>query len=169
MPAPFAVRLATVRDAAIVARHRAEMFSAMGQLPATLYVPLVDETMAYLSSAMPAGEYVGWLAAPDGRPETVVAGAGVQRRRTLRHPLTVNGENRIAYGNQVIVLNVFTEHGWRRQGLAAVLMRHVLEWAQATGLDTLVLHASADGRVLYERMGFVPTTEMRFTGALRRA
>ena len=31
-------------------------------------------------------------------------------------------------------------------------------------LDELILHSSGDGRSLYERLGFVPTTEMRFAG-----
>ena len=29
-----------------------------------------------------------------------------------------------------------------------------------------VLHASAEGRALYERLGFVATNEMRFSGSL---
>jgi hypothetical protein len=45
-------------------------------------------------------------------------------------------------------------------------MRHVLEWARCERLDRLVLHASPEGRPLYERLGFVPTNEMRFADEL---
>jgi hypothetical protein len=37
----------------------------------------------------------------------------------------------------------------------------VIADAQATGLASLVLHASDAGRPLYERLGFVATNEMR--------
>lgn len=60
----------------------------------------------------------------------------------------------------------FTEPAWRRRELAELLMRHILEWARDQRLDRLVLHASAEGRGLYERLGFVATNEMRFNGSL---
>lgn len=163
MDATFTVRRATTEDAAIIARHRVGMFADMGILPDDLRGALTDETLEYLRDAIPRGEYLGFLAAPASDPRTVIAGAGVQRRRVLPHPLTRDGSPRIARGNQGIVLNVFTESEWRRRGIAALLMQHVLDWAASANLDTLVLHASGDGRPLYERLGFVPTNEMRYT------
>jgi GNAT superfamily N-acetyltransferase len=157
----FAVRPATAHDIPLIAHHRAEMFAAMGQLAKGLYDKLVVHTTEYLEEAMPNGTYVGWLATPATEAATVIAGAGVQIRRTLPHPLTRHGARTIASGRQAIVLNVFTEKAWRRQGLAEVLMAHVIDWARRSNIDTLVLHSSAEGRPLYERLGFVPTTEMR--------
>jgi GNAT superfamily N-acetyltransferase len=81
--------------------------------------------------------------------------------------LSIEGDVTIADGRQAIVVNVFTEPAWRRQGAAALLMRHVLDWARDTKLDTLVLHASSDGRTLYEQLGFVATNEMRYSRSLR--
>jgi GNAT superfamily N-acetyltransferase len=161
MPQKFTVRIATQKDAALIARHRAEMFADMGQLPGDLYQALVARSVEYLREALPAGAYVGWLASPPGHDD-VIAGAGVQLRRTLPHPLTRDGQPRIALGRQAIVLNVFTEKAWRRQGLAELLMAHVIDWARASAIDTLVLHASAQGKPLYHRLGFVSTTEMRY-------
>ncbi len=65
-------------------------------------------------------------------------------------------------GMQGVVLNVYTEPAWRRRGLAALLMGHVLDWAKANGVKSLVLHASREARLLYEKLGFVPTNEMRY-------
>lgn len=45
-------------------------------------------------------------------------------------------------------------------------MEVILAWARETAVESLVLHASADGRALYERLGFAATNEMRFTGGL---
>ena len=71
---------------------------------------------------------------------------------------------RIARGRQGIVLNVYTEPAWRRRGVARRLMESVLTWAREVELESLVLHASEEGRALYEHLGFAPTSEMRFVG-----
>jgi len=140
----------------------------MGQLPRALYDPLVKETIARLATMIPAGEYVGWLAAPSADPATIVAGAGVQLRQALPHALAADGHKTLARGRQGIVLNVFTEKAWREKGAARQLMEAVLAWAKENGLDTLVLHAAPDGRHLYEALGFVQTNEMRYEGVLSK-
>jgi GNAT superfamily N-acetyltransferase len=160
MSEQFVVRLATVTDAFILARHRAAMFRDMGILPDELYDSLVDASRRYFEEAVPSGEYLGWVAALAGRSGEIVAGAGVQMRRALPHP---NPRTRqIVFGPQGVVLNVYTEPAWRRRGLAALLMRHVLDWAKVNGVRNLVLHASPDARALYQKLGFVPTNEMRY-------
>ena len=59
------------------------------------------------------------------------------------------------------MVNVFVDPAWRRRGLARELMEAVIAWGRSEGLARLVLHASADGRPLYEELGFEPTSEMR--------
>src|SRR6185436_9182299 len=165
-PLAVVIRRATVEDVPTIARHRAQMFTDMGSLPAELYQPLMREAAAYLGVAVARGEYVGWFACPVGSPGEVVAGAGVQLRRTLPHSIEANGRRRLVQGRQGIVLNVFTEKAWRRRGVAELLMKTVLDWARAERLDTLVLHAAPEGRHLYEKLGFRATNEMRFSGDL---
>lgn len=161
------MRSATAVDAPIIARHRARMFEEMGQLPPEAFEPLRAVAEVYIAEAIARGEYVGWLASPADAPGLVVAGAGVQRRRVLPHPVPAGGGRvRIAEGHHAIVLNVYTEPEWRRRGLGELLMRDVLAWARAERLDRLVLHASDAGRALYERLGFAATNEMRFEGEL---
>lgn len=156
-----------MNDAPVIARHRARMFEEMRQLPPEAYEVLLHEAEAYLRAAIGREEYLGWLAMPIDDPALVVAGAGVQRRSVLPHPVPrPEGSMRIAAGRHAIVLNVYTEPAWRRRGLGELLMREVLAWARREQLDRLVLHASEAGRPLYERLGFVATNEMRFTGEL---
>jgi GNAT superfamily N-acetyltransferase len=169
MPASFAIRPASLADIDLIARHRAEMFTEMRLLPSQLRSDLVSRTLDYLGQAIPAGEYVGWMASAVDRPDVVVAGAGVQRRRILPHPLIVGERPSVAHGHQAIVLNVFTERSWRRRGLAAMLMHHVIDWARSSDIETLVLHASDDGRQLYEKLGFVQTNEMRYVHSLQES
>jgi GNAT superfamily N-acetyltransferase len=133
MTDPFAVRAATAADAAILAGHRAEMFRDMGMLPDQLYQPLVDASRRYFGEAIPTGEYVGWVLSLKANGANIIAGAGLQLRRVLPHPDPSDGS--VVGGPQAVVLNVYTEPAWRRRGCAALLMRHILDWAGANGVN----------------------------------
>jgi hypothetical protein len=61
----------------------------------------------------PAGEYVGWLAAPMDMPEAIVGGAGILHRRVPPFPRVDDSGVVLAEGSQGIILNVFTERAWR--------------------------------------------------------
>jgi GNAT superfamily N-acetyltransferase len=63
-------------------------------------------------------------------------------------------------------VNVYTEQAWRRRGVARFLMEALMQWARDERLDSLILHASTDGRPLYEQLGFEPTNEMRYVSPL---
>lgn len=161
----FTIRPATVEDADTIAEHRARMFDEMGQVSPQAFETLRAKSREGLLDLMTRGKYMGWLAIPARDSNIIAGGAGVQLREVLPHPLTgANGEDKIAEGRHAIILNVFTEPQWRRQGVAVLLLQRIIEWARAEQLDRLVLHASEAGRGLYERLGFVRTSEMRFTG-----
>jgi GNAT superfamily N-acetyltransferase len=138
----------------------------MGQLDTDLYPMLEQHARHYFARAIPAGEYVGWVAVPAEDTGTVIAGAGVQIRPILPRPDHTG--TRLLEGEQGLVLNVFTEIEWRRHGIAVQLMERVLAWARDRRVASLVLHASAEGRRLYERLGFVGTNEMEYRGDSRR-
>lgn len=144
--------MATASDADIVAFHRAAMFREMHALSDERYAELKTAACAYLTRALSSGEYVGWLVEAEGR---IIAGAGVQIRAILPRPETL--------GPEAIVLNVYTDPAFRRQGIAELLMRRVIDWSREAGIGRLVLHASTDGRPLYEKLGFTQTNEMRYT------
>lgn len=161
----FQIRLATVADADVIARHRARMFQDMGDLPPDLFESFRAKSREKILPMLAGGEYVGWLASPENEPNNIVAGAGAQLRDVMPHPAEhANGYVTVANGRHAIVLNVFTEPDWRRRGIAALLMKRIVDWSREQKLDRLVLHAAPDARALYERLGFVATTEMEFTG-----
>lgn len=160
----YEVRQATVADAPVLARHRAEMFRDMGDLADDHYGPFLAAAEREIAALLASGDYVGFVASPHGRPGEIVAGAGIQVRKLLPRPL--EGNTGVRIGPEAIVLNVYTERAWRRRGIAERLMQQVIDWARTHRMARLVLHASPDGRALYERLGFVPTNEMRYTGEL---
>jgi GNAT superfamily N-acetyltransferase len=143
------------------------MFQDMGYVPDQLFDSFRAKSEARLGEVLASHEYIGWLASHADAPEKIIAGAGLQLRQTLPQPVAAsNGYIRIADGRQAILLNVFTEPEWRRRGVAALLIEKAFAWAREQRLDTLVLHASDEARRLYERLGFVATNEMRFSGEL---
>jgi GNAT superfamily N-acetyltransferase len=163
--ADFQIRFATVADLEVISWHRARMFQDMGELPPDLFESFRDQSLETFQSMFERGEYVGWLASLENEPEQIVAGAGVQLREVPPHPQTnPNGKIDIVSGGQAIIQNVYTEPDWRRRGLAALLIERIIDWTHAQGIESLVLHASDEGRALYERLGFIATTEMRFNG-----
>jgi GNAT superfamily N-acetyltransferase len=161
MNPPIRIRRAALQDADVIAGHRAGMFRDMGQIPAHLFDSFRLRSAERLRDMLQSGEYVGWLACLTDPPEKIIAGAGVQLRQTLPHP--ANNEA-FAEGRHGLIINVFTEPDWRRRGMAQLLLKQIIQWSQEQKLDRLVLHASDDGRALYERLGFVTTNEMRFAG-----
>ena len=62
---------------------------------------------------------------------------------------------------EAYVLNVYTEPEHRRSGVARAIMEAILDWSRGQLVARVTLHASNDGRSLYEALGFEPTNEMR--------
>ena len=158
----YRIRRATAADAGVLARHRAEMFRDMGELPASVYDTLIDAARAYLTQAVTDGRYVGWVAELDAGSREIIGGAGLQLRELLPRPDVAR--ERLVRGPQGLIVNVYTERAWRRKGVADALMRELLQWCRGNGIESVVLHASDEGRPLYERLGFRPTNEMRYDG-----
>jgi GNAT superfamily N-acetyltransferase len=157
----FAVRQADATDIPLLAHHRAAMFRDMGRLLAPHEEALERATASYLREALPRGEYLAWVAEDKVARPAVIGGAGVQLRPILPRPGA--DSDHLELGPEAIILNVYVEPDRRRHGVADALMRAVLDELARRGIRRIVLHASADGRRLYERLGFVPTNEMRLS------
>ena len=154
----FHVRRATAQDADIISWHRARMFQDIGDVSGNAFEILRARARTRLEQWIDSGNYVGWLASPADQPEVVVAGAGVQLQPTLPRPVNVST---IGEGRQGTIVNVFTEPQWRRRGIAGLLVKEIIAWSRNEQLDRLILHASNEGRSIYEKLGFVATNEMR--------
>jgi GNAT superfamily N-acetyltransferase len=60
-----------------------------------------------------------------------------------------------------VILNVYTEPEFRKRGIARQIMLTILGWVKEHGFHSVNLHASDEGRHLYEKLGFEATNEMR--------
>jgi GNAT superfamily N-acetyltransferase len=137
------------------------MFQDMEDISGDAFAILRAKSRTRLEQWIDNRNYIGWLATPVDEPEMIVAGAGVQLQPILPRPLDVST---IGEGRQGTIVNVFTEPQWRRRGIAGRLVKEIIAWSQSECLDRLLLHASDDGRSVYERLGFVAGNEMYFTG-----
>lgn len=148
----YRVRPATPDDLETVLRHRRRMFEDMGHTDGAALEAMLRSSTPLLTRGLADGSYRGWLVeGPDG---AVVAGGGVIVLEFQSHP--IDPRPRRAW-----VVNMFTEPEHRRKGLARRLMDTMISWSRADGMRYLYLHASADGRALYESLGFEPNNEMR--------
>jgi GNAT superfamily N-acetyltransferase len=157
------LRHATVADVALLADHRVSMFRDMGIIKPELEESLRAASIAYFRAAIPGGEYVGWIATPaDG--SSPAGGAGLQLRSLLPRP-NLAGDG-VLLGREGQLLNMYVAKPWRSRGIAQQLVEAIIDWCADHGVVRLVLSASAQGRPLYERMGFVATREMSYPGRL---
>lgn len=143
---------ASTADLETLVAHRRAMFHDMGYNDDAALDAMSAKFRVWLRQRMNVGDYLAWLiSAPDG---SIVAGAGLWLMDWPPHMIGKSPSR----GN---ILNVYTSEKFRRRGLARQLMDEVLNWCRENQIDTIILHASNEGRELYESMGFIPTNEMR--------
>ena len=151
-PADITIREAGPRDAAIILHHRRSMFRDMGEGTVEELDRMVEVAGPWLAHALADGSYHHWVAQDDsGR---VAGGGGV-----LLCPWPPNPKDPCT--QRAVTLNVYTEPEFRQRGIARQVMLTILDWIKAQGLRAVNLHASDEGRHLYEKLGFTPTNEMR--------
>ena len=148
----YSLRLATADEAAVLAHHRAAMFRDMKEVDEQGASIIENASEDHLAALIEAREYFGFLAEHEG---VVVGGGGVWLRPLLPRPGTLQG------AMEAYVLNVYTEPEHRRSGVARAIMEAILDWSRGQRVARVTLHASNDGRSLYEALGFEPTNEMR--------
>lgn len=105
---------------------------------------LRSSTEAYLRHALPAGDYVQWLAHSRAR----LAGTG----GIAFYRLPPN----LAYpsGQGAYIVSMFTNPEFRGQGIATTLLTRLVAEAESRGCHKILLRATEMGRPVYERFGF---------------
>jgi len=146
----ISLRPATITDAATIARHRRQMFWDMGYHDAARLDSMMGKFLPWVEAKMASGDYLAWVAVE----KQVVAGAGLWLMDWPPHMVGLSPRR----GN---ILNVYTEPEFRRRGLARRLMESAIDWCKTDNIDLVILHASPEGRALYEALGFRASNEMR--------
>lgn len=139
-------------EAATILHHRRSMFRDMGEGTVQELDRMVEVARPWLARALADGSYRHWLALDaSGR---VAGGGGV-----LLCPWPANPKDPCT--ERAVVLNVYTEPEFRKRGIARQIMVAILAELKQQGFRAVNLHASKEGRHLYEKLGFEATNEMR--------
>jgi GNAT superfamily N-acetyltransferase len=146
------IREATPSESAIILHHRRSMFRDMGEGTPEELDRMIDVARPWLAQALADRSYRHWLALDvSGR---VAGGGGVLLCSWPPSP-------HYPCVQRAVILNVYTEPEFRKQGIARQIMQAILGWIQEQGFGAANLHASQEGRPLYEKLGFEATNEMR--------
>ena len=147
------VRAATASDIPEILRQRRRMYEDMHYTDSAALEAMCAASSAYLQKAMEDASFRAWLACEGDR---AVAGGAVIILPWLAHPYDLECR-------RATILNVYTDPEYRRRGIARKLMATIIDWCRRAGLARVTLHASDDGRHLYESLGFETSNEMRLT------
>ena len=150
-PENILIRAALLADIPEILRQRRRMYEDIHHTDSLVLDAVVSLSSAYLNTAIADGSFRAWLAAEGDR---VVAGGAVIISPWPAHPYDLECR-------RATILNVYTDPEYRRRGIARKLMQTIIAWCQREGFARVTLHASDEGRHLYESLGFEPSNEMR--------
>ena len=149
------IRPAVLGDLSLILRHRRRMFEDMGERDPVALDAMAASSLGVIARGLEDGSWRGFVAEEGDRSDRRAVGSGA---------LLISvwpGQPQDPQPRRATILNVYTEADRRRRGIARRLMEHMLDWCRREGFAQVSLHASDDGRPLYESLGFQPTTEMR--------
>ncbi len=159
------IRPATASDQATLVEFRLAMFADMRNCEPGAKTALLADLEALRASNLRwmaehfGRDFIAWVVDLDGR---TVASAGLL---WFAHPPGPRNPG----GREAYILNVYTRPEARRMGLARALMERVVEEARAADVRRIWLRASADGRPLYEAIGFAVGNYLELTCDWRAA
>lgn len=149
------IRRATLDDLEVLVGLRLALFREMGELREEgEAADLAAAIRRYLATDLPTGQFHAWVARADD--ETIGCGGLV----FLQKPPSLGNHS----GREAYIMNMYTAPTWRGRGVASRLLATILAFVRESGVARARLHATEQGRPIYERAGFRPTgTEMVLT------
>jgi GNAT superfamily N-acetyltransferase len=149
----FRLRRGSIRDLREMVHHRHAMLVDM--YPATPEeLAAVDRAYARFVHREMKGRRLFCFLAETEEGE-VVAGGVIWLRET---PPRLNFPG----GKIPYLMSFYTEPAYRGKGLATMIVKETMKWGQDSGYPWMLLHASKAGKSVYEKLGWEPTTEMRY-------
>lgn len=145
------LRPSTLADLETHVAHRVAMFCDMEMGTEEGLKRMAEAFRTQLRSWLVTGQCRGLLLEEDGRAVVSVLLLLKDTLPTPVTPLSVRG----------YLFNLYTLPTHRRKGLAGHITDAALDLARGMGIEIMELHASLEAEGMYQRMGFVPTSEMR--------
>jgi len=168
----WTIREGQVEEVDRLVALRCAMFEGMGQDDPEVLGRVAEASRKYFLENMPTGRFRVWVAVASGVDTGGVAGSGQTGtgEGESSAPIETDEGEPIAsiglvvhsvppgplnlVGKTGYIMNLVTLPAWRRRGIARALLSHVIEVLRTEGVPLVTLHASSDGRGLYEELGF---------------
>jgi GNAT superfamily N-acetyltransferase len=141
------IRKATLADLPMLLSYRRAMAEEADGADEAAVHRMLAALEPYLRSAIPEGRWHSWIAEPGGCASLEI----VQWVPSRLDPMP----------RRAWIHSVYIEPPFRRRGIARQLTQTIISWCREQGFQWIYLHASEQGRPLYESLGFEPSREMR--------
>lgn len=142
----FEYKRATMEDIDELVRTRIIVLRAANKLSDDVDMSTVEkESYAYYKRALETGEHIAYLVY-DNRKFIGVGGVSFYQVMPTYHNST---------GKKAYIMNMYTAPEYRRQGIAIHTLDLLVKNAKKQGVSQIALDATAMGRSLYERYGFM--------------
>lgn len=142
------VRRAGPADVTALVELRAAMFAAMSGAAADEVTDTAwrEQARAWFAARLDDAAYALVVVEVDGEVVSCAVGAVRDAAPSPAAP----------QGRDVLVSNVCTAAEHRGRGYGRLAFAAVMDWARETGVGRAELMATADGRAMYEQVGFRP-------------
>jgi GNAT superfamily N-acetyltransferase len=151
MPEALIIREGTPDDIPDILRQRRAMYLDMDYEDSPALAEMLSTCEPYLRQAFAEHSFRSWMGLLGPR---IAGGGAVVISPWPSHPYDLECR-------RATILNVYVYPEFRRQGIARQLMQTMIAWCKQENFASVFLHASKDGRALYEGLGFEPTNEMK--------
>ncbi|HSP56253.1 MAG TPA: GNAT family N-acetyltransferase [Dehalococcoidia bacterium] len=140
------IRRATVGDVETLARLRHEMQKELHEGSPLGADPddIVNAIRTYFQKELRGAHFAAFFAERDG--EVAATGALVV------YDVPPGPSN--PSGTEACIMNMYTVPGWRRHGLATLIMNELIRHGYQEGARRFWLRASEHGRAVYQKLGF---------------
>lgn len=144
------LRAALLADLGTLVAHRLSMWRDIGSRSERSIRAHGPTYRTWARPRLVSGELEGVLAEVDGR---VVASGALWWMPDQPRPALVDRST-------PYIMSLYTDPAHRGEGVATAVVTALVRSARRRGASRVTLHASSQGRGVYERLGFEPTNEM---------
>lgn len=148
------IRKAALNDVALLIKLRLDFLSdESGPLSGEQSESITAELNSYFPEHLAKGDFIAVIAEQDGCTASAAFLSIAARPANPSMPT----------GKAGTILNVYTYPEFRRKGLAAKILSMLIDEAGKQNVSIIDLNATADGKPVYEKLGFqaIPYTGMR--------
>ncbi|WP_036481442.1 GNAT family N-acetyltransferase [Myxosarcina sp. GI1] len=150
----FDIKTATSQNDLIIAEHFYQMWLDLGFQEDAIAANWKETTLNYIDNARQNLQYQAFVAEVEGN---IVGSVSCQLFDGL-YPGIFKAEFR----NYGYIWGVYVEKSYRHQGIGKELTSKTIEYLKSIGCTRAVLHASPQGKSLYESLGFAIGNQMHF-------